>query len=147
MKNAFNALLSLKEASNMWHLEESTLRKAITFNKFILNEEVKKFGKQWVITKQAMERVYGYLDVNLNVEDEYSEKKKLQIYYFITDCFNNYSKKYKESFSKTNDEFKTYGIFDYLYECYDSLHLSNTNEAIKDIRSRIRRGIVYNSGF
>ena len=38
---------------------ESTLRKAVTYGKLKENIDVKKFGKQWIITQKAMEREYG----------------------------------------------------------------------------------------
>lgn len=143
MENSFENLLSLKDAADMWHLEESTLRKAIASNKFIVNQDVKKFGKQWIITKEAMERVYGYLKKDSVFNDSISDIKKRQIYYFIFECSNLYANKYQVDIKDVNKEFMKCGIIDYLYECYDYLHLSNTNEVVKDIRSRIRRGVHY----
>ena len=57
--NRFEGLLSFKEATDMWGLNESTLRKAVSYGKFKDGEDVKKFGKQWVVTLEAMEREYG----------------------------------------------------------------------------------------
>lgn len=57
--NRFDGLLSFKEATDMWHLNESTLRKAVSYGKLEEGVDVKKFGKQWIITIEAMEREYG----------------------------------------------------------------------------------------
>ena len=59
MKSRFEGLLSFKEATDKWGLNESTLRKAVTYGKFTENVDIKKFGKQWVITEEAMVREYG----------------------------------------------------------------------------------------
>ena len=59
MNNPFEGLLSFKEATDLWGLNESTLRKAVTYGKLKENIDVKKFGKQWIITQEAMEREYG----------------------------------------------------------------------------------------
>ena len=57
----FDDLLSLSDATTMWGLNESTLRKAIVYGKLINGVDVCKFGKQWIITIEAMEREYGKL--------------------------------------------------------------------------------------
>jgi hypothetical protein len=59
MPNIFDMLLSFKEASQLWNLDDSTLRKAVASGKLVDGQDVKKFGKQWVITIEAMERTYG----------------------------------------------------------------------------------------
>ena len=82
MNTIFDNLLSLKEAADMWHLEESTIRKAIASNKFRINVDVKKFGKQWVVTKDAMEREYGPAKKTNKIE-EYSKLELYQVYYFL----------------------------------------------------------------
>lgn len=51
-------LLSLKEAAEQYGREESTLRRAISNGLLIEGQDCKKFGKQWVILKSSMERVY-----------------------------------------------------------------------------------------
>lgn len=142
MENVFNDLYSLKEAADLWHLEESTIRKAIANNKFINNKDVRKFGKQWVISKKAMEREYGVL-TNKEEFIEPDNQKAEDIYYFIFECVNAYSLKYKENTSKVNKAFKKCNIYEYIYECFDYLHLLSINENVIDIRSRIRRGVKY----
>ncbi len=58
-KSPFDDLMSFRDATLLWNLNESTLRKAIVYGKLIEGEDVCKFGKQWVISMKAMEREYG----------------------------------------------------------------------------------------
>ena len=57
----FDSLLSFADASALWGLSESTLRKAISYRKLIEGVDAQKYGKQWIVTKSAMEREYGPL--------------------------------------------------------------------------------------
>ena len=59
MQNPFEGLISLKEAADRWHRDEGTLRHAIERGKLQEGTDVKKFGKQWVVTVAAMEREWG----------------------------------------------------------------------------------------
>lgn len=55
----FDDLMALSDATELWGLNESTLRKAIAYGKLINGVDVCKFGKQWVISVKAMKREYG----------------------------------------------------------------------------------------
>lgn len=55
----FDGLLSFGDATNMWGLNESTLRKALSYGKLKAGIDAQKYGKQWVITEAAMRREYG----------------------------------------------------------------------------------------
>jgi len=55
----FADLLSFADATTIWGLNESTLRKAISYRRLVEGIDVQKFGKQWIITRTAMEREYG----------------------------------------------------------------------------------------
>lgn len=55
----FDDLLALSDATELWNLNESTLRKAVSYRKLIEGVDIQKFGKQWVVTRSAMEREYG----------------------------------------------------------------------------------------
>ena len=59
MPNPFDGLLALNEAARIWGKDDSTLRRAIASGKFKDGLDVKKFGKQWVISTDAMLREYG----------------------------------------------------------------------------------------
>lgn len=56
----FDGLIALSDATELWGLNESTLRKAISYGKLINGQDVCKFGKQWVISSKAMNREYGF---------------------------------------------------------------------------------------
>jgi len=55
----FDNLIALNEATIIWGLSESTLRKAISYGKLVAGMDVCKFGKQWVVSRDAMIREYG----------------------------------------------------------------------------------------
>ena len=55
----FDRLLSFGDATQLWGLSESTLRKAVSYRRLVDGVDVKKFGKQWLVTRDAMEREYG----------------------------------------------------------------------------------------
>lgn len=55
----FDGLIAFSDATQIWGLNESTLRKAIAYGKLINGQDVCKFGKQWVISSEAMKREYG----------------------------------------------------------------------------------------
>lgn len=55
----FDGLMAFSDATELWGLNESTLRKAITYGKLINGVDVCKFGKQWVVSVEAMKREYG----------------------------------------------------------------------------------------
>ena len=59
VKTPFDHLLSFKDATELWGLNESTLRKAISYGKLINGVDVCKYGKQWVVSIKAMKREYG----------------------------------------------------------------------------------------
>lgn len=55
----FDGLIAFSDATQIWGLNESTLRKVIAYGKLINGQDVCKFGKQWVISSDAMKREYG----------------------------------------------------------------------------------------
>lgn len=61
IKTPFDGLIAFSDATLIWGLNESTLRKAITYGKLINGVDVCKCGKQWVVSIKAMEREYGIL--------------------------------------------------------------------------------------
>ncbi|MBO5306050.1 MAG: DUF2442 domain-containing protein [Clostridia bacterium] len=58
----FDGLMAFSDATELWGLNESTLRKAITYGKLVNGVDVCKFGKQWVVSVEAMKREYGNAD-------------------------------------------------------------------------------------
>jgi hypothetical protein len=59
VKTPFDGLIAFSDATQLWGLNESTLRKAISYGKLINGVDVCKFGKQWVVSLDAMKREYG----------------------------------------------------------------------------------------
>lgn len=59
VKTPFDGLLALSDATELWGLNESTLRKAISYGKLVNGVDVCKFGKQWVVSMDALKREYG----------------------------------------------------------------------------------------
>ena len=59
IETPFDGLMSFADASQLWGLHESTLRKAVVYGKLSNGIDVCKFGKQWVVSAKAMEREYG----------------------------------------------------------------------------------------
>ena len=57
----FDSLLSFADATALWGLSESTLRKAVSYGKLVEGLDTQKYGKQWIVTRAAMEREYGVL--------------------------------------------------------------------------------------
>lgn len=55
----FDGLMAFSDATELWSLNESTLRKAISYGKLVNGVDVCKFGKQWVVSIDAMKREYG----------------------------------------------------------------------------------------
>ena len=141
-ESSFYNLYSLGDASKIWKVEESVLRKSIYSGRLSVDNDVKKFGKQWVVKKEAMDREYGIMSSG---SSDYApdENKRKQIYYFISECLIGYSRRIKKSVQESAVLFSRFNIWNYLYECYDYIHLDSINHVISDISSRIRRGVVY----
>ena len=65
-KSAFDGLLSFSDAAERWNIDDSTLRKAVACGKLIENDDVKKFGKQWIVSEQSMNKLFGKIQQNRN---------------------------------------------------------------------------------
>lgn len=59
--SVFSELLSFKDAARIWGIDDSTLRKAAANGRLVDGEDIKKYGKQWIVTRAAMTRVFGTL--------------------------------------------------------------------------------------
>ena len=56
VETPFDGLMAFSDATDLWALNESTLRKAITYGKLVEGVDVSKFGKQWIVSIKAMKR-------------------------------------------------------------------------------------------
>ena len=59
VESIFNGLIAARDATELWGLNESTLRKAISYGKLKVGIDVSKMGNQWIISVEAMVREYG----------------------------------------------------------------------------------------
>ena len=59
VETPFDGLIAFTDATELWGLNESTLRKAVSYGKLRIGIDVCKYGKQWIISVEAMEREYG----------------------------------------------------------------------------------------
>ena len=55
----FDGLMAFSDATTLWGLNESTLRKAVAYGKLVNGVDVCKYGKQWIVAVSAMQREYG----------------------------------------------------------------------------------------
>lgn len=62
VKTPFDSLIGMSDATELWNLNESTLRKAISYGKLKVGYDACNYGKQWVVTKKAMLREYGNIE-------------------------------------------------------------------------------------
>ena len=62
VKTPFDGLMAFTDATSLWGLNESTLRKAIAYGKLVNGVDACKYGRQWVISMEAMKREYGQPD-------------------------------------------------------------------------------------
>ena len=56
VETPFDGLMAFSDATELWGLNESTLRKAIAYGKLVNGVDVCKFGKQGVVSEEAMRR-------------------------------------------------------------------------------------------
>lgn len=66
-KGSFKGLYTFQQVADIYNLDNSTLRKQVSNGKLINNVEVKKFGKTWLITEQAMIKHFGVDEFNLYI--------------------------------------------------------------------------------
>ncbi|MBR4993425.1 MAG: DUF2442 domain-containing protein [Lachnospiraceae bacterium] len=59
VKTPFDNIIAFTDATELWGLNESTLRKAISYGKLVNGVDACKYGKQWVVSVNAMKREYG----------------------------------------------------------------------------------------
>lgn len=64
---SFKGLYTFQQVADIYGLDNSTLRKQVSNGKLIDNVEVKKFGKTWLITEQAMIKHFGVDEFNLYI--------------------------------------------------------------------------------
>lgn len=81
MKGSFEGLYTFLEVAEIYGIDDSCLRKQVARDKFVIGEEVKKMGRTWIITEQAMIKSFGALKFEKykkkQQKKEYDKDKKL----------------------------------------------------------------------
>lgn len=71
VKGSFGGLYTFLEVAEIYGIDDSCLRKQVARDKFVIGEEVKKMGRTWIITEQAMIKSFGALKF-----EEYKKKQQ-----------------------------------------------------------------------
>lgn len=76
-RGSFNGLYTFQDVAKIYNIDSSTIRKQVQNQKFYDNE-IKKFGKTWIITEQAMISHFGK-DLFIAYKNHLQEQKILEI--------------------------------------------------------------------
>ena len=68
---SFEGLYTFLEVAEIYGIDDSCLRKQVARDKFVIGEDVKKMGRTWIITEQAMIKSFGALKF-----EEYKKKQQ-----------------------------------------------------------------------
>ena len=71
VKGSFEGLYTFLEVAEIYGIDDSCLRKQVARDKFVIGEDVKKMGRTWIITEQAMVKSFGALKF-----EEYKKKQQ-----------------------------------------------------------------------
>lgn len=75
-KGSFEGLYTFMEVAKIYGMDDSSLRKQVARDKFVIDEDIKKMGRTWIITEQAMIKNFGTLKFEEYKKKE-SKKKKV----------------------------------------------------------------------
>ncbi len=76
-RGSFNGLYTFQDVAKIYNIDASTIRKQVQNQKFYDNE-IKKFGKTWIITEQAMIEHFGK-ELFIAYKNDLMEQKALEI--------------------------------------------------------------------
>ena len=76
-KGSFKGLYTFQDVAKIYNIDASTIRKQVQNHKFYDNE-IKKFGKTWIITEQAMVQHFGK-ELFIAYKNDLLEQKALEI--------------------------------------------------------------------
>ena len=74
VKGSFEGLYTFLEVAEIYGIDDSCLRKQVARGKFVIGEDVKKMGRTWIITEQAMIKSFGALKF-----EEYKKKRQKKL--------------------------------------------------------------------
>lgn len=98
-KGSFKGLYTFQDVAKIYNIDASTIRKQVQNHKFYDNE-IKKFGKTWIITEQAMIEHFGK-ELFIAYKNNLLEQKALEI-----KKLKEEAKKEKEAKKKAKEEAK-----------------------------------------
>lgn len=75
-KGSFEGLYTFMEVAKIYGMDDSSLRKQVARDKFVIDEDIKKMGRTWIITEQAMVKNFGTLKFE-EYKNKESKKKKV----------------------------------------------------------------------
>ena len=76
-RGSFKGLYTFQDVANIYNIDASTIRKQVQNCKFC-DDEIRKFGKTWIITEQAMVSHFGK-DLFIAYKNHLQEQKVLEI--------------------------------------------------------------------
>ena len=74
-KGSFEGLYTFIEVAKIYGMDDSSLRKQVARDKFVIDEDIKKMGRTWIITEQAMVKNFGTLKFEEYKKKEAKKKK------------------------------------------------------------------------
>lgn len=74
-KGSFEGLYTFMEVAKIYGMDDSSLRKQVARDKFVIDEDIKKMGRTWIITEQAMIKNFGTLKFEEYKKKEAKKKK------------------------------------------------------------------------
>lgn len=111
-KGSFKGLYTFQDVAKIYNIDASTIRKQVQNHKFYENE-IKKFGKTWIITEQAMVEHFGK-ELFIAYKNDLLEQKALEI-----KKLKEEAKKEKEAKKRAKLEAKKQKEIDALSLCGD----------------------------
>lgn len=68
-RGSFEGLYTFLEVAKIYGMDDSSLRKKVARGKFVIGVDVKKMGRTWIITEQAMVKNFGALKFEEHIKN------------------------------------------------------------------------------
>ena len=125
-KGSFTGLYTFDEIAKIYQKTNSNLRKMVQFGKFIEGTEIKKFGKTWLITEEAVRNHFGD-----NIDDYCRELKLAELEKLKEDKIHSTKKNNGPTELSCSDDFEQGSNLDYIEvdpsSVLQSFNFSNEN--------------------
>lgn len=76
LRESFEGLYTFLEVAKIYGMDDSSLRKKVARGKFVVGVDVKKMGRTWIITEQAMVKNFGDLKFEEHINN-HNEKENM----------------------------------------------------------------------